>query len=117
MPLADAIAQGLDDPRALRAHDDFRRAFERAYTDAFATFGVTNRRPRLVMDAHDWAMKQARLHNARAAHVLLVDSLRCDLAWLVRDAFAARSEGHVSLTSETILFSALPTTTLRQLET
>jgi hypothetical protein len=117
MPLAHAIAQGVDDPRALRAHDEFRQAFERAYTDAFATFGVTNRRPRLVMDAHDWANKQARLHNARAAHVLIVNSLRCDLAWLVRDAFAARCEGHVSLTSETILFAALPTTSLRQLET
>jgi hypothetical protein len=117
MPLAYAIADGLDDPRALRAYDEFRRAFERAYADAFATFGVTNRRPRLVMDAHDWATKQARLHNARAAHVLVVDSLRCDLAWLVRDALAARAAGHLSLTSETILFAALPSTTLRQLET
>lgn len=117
MPLAHAIAHGVDDPRALRAYDEFRRAFERAYTDAFATFGVTNRRPRLVMDAHDWASKQARLHNARIAHVLVVDSMRWDLGGLVRDALGVHAEGVASLTAETALFAALPTTTIRQLET
>jgi hypothetical protein len=117
VPLANAIADGLDDARALRAYDEFRRAFERTYTEAFATFGVTNRRPRLVMDAYDIASKQSRLHNARSAHVLVVDSMRYDLGALVRDALARAATGVASLTSETVLWSALPTTTLRQLET
>lgn len=117
VPLANAIAGGLDDPRAVRAYDEFRRTFERAYTDAFATFGATNRRPRLVMDAYDVASKQARLHNARTAHVLVIDSLRWDLGALVRDALTAKASGTASLTSETVLWSALPTTTIRQLET
>ncbi len=117
VPLANAIAAGLDDPRAVRAYDEFRRTFERAYTDAFATFGATNRRPRLVMDAYDVVSKQARLHNARTSHVLLVDSLRWDLGALVRDALTTRASGSASLTSETVLWSALPTTTIRQLET
>jgi hypothetical protein len=115
VPLANAIADGIDDARASRAYDEFRRAFERAYTDAFQTFGATNRRPRLVMDAFDLASKQARLHNARSAHVLVVDSMRYDLGLLVRDALAARGTG--SLTAETLLFASLPTTTMRQLET
>lgn len=117
VPLANAIAAGLDDPRAVRAYDEFRRTFERAYTDAFATFGATNRRPRLVMDAYDVASKQARLHNARTSHVLVVDSLRWDLGTLVRDALATKAAGTASLTSESGLWSALPTTTIRQLET
>ena len=117
MPLANAIAGGLDDPRAVRAHDEFRTGFERTYTDAFATFGATGRRPRLVMDAYDVAVKQARLHNARTTHVLVVDAMRHDLGCLVRDELATRAAGTASLTSESLLWSALPTTTYRQLET
>ena len=117
MPLSNAIAEGLDDARAVRAHDEFRAGFERTYTDAFATFGATGRRPRLVMDAFDVAAKQARLHNARHTHVLVVDAMRHDLGCLVRDALAERAGGTASLTNESLLWSALPTTTYRQLET
>lgn len=117
MPLANAIAEGLEDTRAIRAHDEFRDGFERTYADAFATFGATGRRPRLVMDAFDIAVKQARLHNARTTHVLVVDAMRHDLGCLVRDEIARRAGGTVSLTNESLLWSALPTTTYRQLET
>ena len=117
MPLANAIAGGLEDPRALRAHDEFKTGFERTYTDAFVTFGATGRRPRLVMDAYDVAAKQARLHNARNTHVLVIDAMRHDLGCLVRDEIAARAAGTASLTNESLSWSALPTTTYRQLET
>ena len=117
VPLATAIAAGLDDPRAIRAYDEFRMTFERSYAEASTTFGVTTRRPRLVMDIHDIASRQARLHNARAAHILIVDSMRYDLGALVRDSIASRPDVTASLTAETLLFSTLPTTTFRQLET
>jgi hypothetical protein len=117
VPLANAIANGLDDPRALRAYEEFRHSFERSYSEAFATFGLTNRRPRLVMDAYDLASKQARLGSARSAHVLLVDSMRFDLGCLVRDALGRETTGLATLTSETVVWSALPTTTMRQIET
>jgi hypothetical protein len=117
VPLSNAIADGLDDPRAVRAYDEFRRGFERSYTDAFATFGATNRRPRLVMDAYEIASKQARLSNARSAHILVVDSMRFDLGCMVRDALGREATEVATLTSELLLWSALPTTTIRQLET
>ena len=117
MPLANAIAEGLDDPRALRAHDDFRAAFERAYLDASATFGVTTRRPRMVMDAFDLALKHSRAHNARTTQVLLVDSLRADVAVHARATVERLAAGRVSLASESLVWSAMPTTTVRQLET
>jgi hypothetical protein len=117
VPLATAIAAGLDDPRALRAFDDFRRSFERSYTDAFQTFGVTNRRPRLVMDSFDLANKQARLANARSAHILVIDSMRYDVGAMIRDALARELAGAATFGGETLLWSALPTTTMRQLET
>lgn len=117
IPLSGAIAAGLEDPRALRAYDEFRRSFERSYTDAFATFGATNRRPRLVMDAYDLAVKHARLVNARQTHVLVVDSMRYDLGCLVRDAVIRETNGIATLGTEMLLWSALPSTTIRQLET
>lgn len=117
VPLAHAIAQGLDDTRALRAYDEFRRSFERSYTDAFATFGATNRRPKLVMDAFDLASKQARLASARSAHVIVVDSMRYDLGVHVRDALGTLLGASATLVGELLLWSALPTTTMRQLET
>jgi hypothetical protein len=49
--------------------------------------------------------------------VLVVDSMRHDLGSLVRDEIATRAAGTASLTSESLLWSALPTTTYRQLET
>jgi hypothetical protein len=117
VPLANAIAAGLDDPRALRAFDEFRRSFERSYTDAFQAFGATNRRPRLVMDSFDLANKQARLAGARSAHVLVVDSMRYDLGGMIRDALARETAGTATFGGEMLLWSALPTTTIRQLET
>lgn len=117
VPLANAIARGLDDPRALRAYDDFRRTFERAYTDSFATFGATNRRPRLVMDAYDIAAKQARLVGARTTQLIIVDSMRLDVGCMIRDVMSREAAGVATLTSELLLWSALPTTTMRQLET
>jgi hypothetical protein len=47
----------------------------------------------------------------------VVDAMRHDLGCLVRDQMAARAAGTASLTSESLLWSALPTTTYRQLET
>jgi hypothetical protein len=117
VPLANAVDAGLDDPRAVRAYDEFRRSFERSYTDAFAAFGATNRRPRLVMDAFDLAAKQARLSNARAAQVLLVDSLRFDIGSIVKAELVRELAGTATLAAEMLLWSALPTTTMRQLET
>lgn len=116
-PLVHAIACGVSDPRAIRARDEFREAFQDSYTDAFAAFGATVRRPRLVMDAFDIASKLARLHNARTSNVLVVDSMRYDLGIKIRDRLAARAAGTISLTHESLLWSALPTTTYRQLET
>lgn len=117
VPLANAIASGVDDTRAVRSYEEFRRTFERSYTDASATFALTNRRPKLVMDAFELAAKQARLHNARSAQVVIVDSLRFDLGCAMREHLTVQATGLATLTAESLLWSVLPTTTIRQLET
>ncbi len=117
MPLANALAGGLDDPRARAAHDEFQATFSKGYREAAATFSATSKRPRMVFDAHDLAARIGRLHGARAVRVLLVDAMRWDVSRRVEERLVAMLGARASLTDELLLWSALPTTTLRQLET
>jgi hypothetical protein len=117
MPLANAVGGGLDDARARAAHDEFRKTFVRSYTDAFATFAATTKRPRMVLDAHDIAGRIGRLHGARSTRLLLVDGMRWDLSRLVEERIGAKLGARGAITDEVLLWSALPTTTMRQLET
>jgi hypothetical protein len=117
MPLNSAIACGLDDSRARHAHDEFAATFAKGYTEAFSMFAATTKRPRLVLDAYDIAGRIARLHGARSTRLLLVDGMRWDASRLVRTRLTASLGARASLTDELLLWSALPTTTMRQLET
>jgi hypothetical protein len=117
MPLANALATGLDDPRARHAHDEFAATFSKGYREAFATFAATTKRPRMVLDAHDVAARIARLHGARSTRVMLVDAMRMDVARMVEERLVGMLGARASLTDELLLWSALPTVTLRQLET
>ena len=117
MPLANAIAAGLDDARARHAHDEFAATFARGYTDAFPTLSATSKRPRMVLDVHDTAARIGRLHGARSTRVLVVDAMRWDVSRMIEERVVAKLGAHASLTDELVLWSALPTTTPRQLET
>jgi hypothetical protein len=117
VPLSNAVGAGLADPHARAAHDDFRKNFVRGYTDAFATFAATTKRPRMVLDVHDIAARIARLHGARSTRLLLVDGMRWDLSRLVEQRVGAKLGPRGAITDEVLLWSALPTTTMRQLET
>ena len=117
MPLANEIALGLDEPRATSAHEEFRRTFSRAYAEACPTFALTGKRPRMVLDAPDLAARIARLHGARSTQLLLVDAMRFDVGAIVRDHTRRALGSRASLTDDLLLWSALPSTTTRQLET
>ncbi len=116
MPLANAIANGLNDANAIAARDEFSRTFARSYTDACPTFAVTGKRPKMVLDSHDLAKRFARMHGARTTHLVLVDAMRWDVGAMVRDGLVSMLTGRATLAVETPLFSALPTVTSRQLE-
>ncbi|HEY1954899.1 MAG TPA: hypothetical protein VGH28_04790 [Polyangiaceae bacterium] len=116
LPLASAVDAGLGERAADLAREEFRRTFARAYADALPTFVLTGKRPRMVLDAYDIASKMARAHGARNAQVLLVDGMRYDVAARVVTRVAALSEGRAALVDRVTLFSALPSSTPRQLE-
>jgi hypothetical protein len=117
VPLCNAVAAGLEDPRARSAHEEFRSTFARSYTEAFPTLSATAKRPRMVLDVHEIASRTARLHGARSTRMLLVDAMRWDIARRVQERLSARLAARAVLTDEIMLWSALPTTTMRQLET
>ena len=117
LPLANALSAGLEDVRAKSARDEFRAAFSKSYTDACPTFGATGKRPKMVLDAIDLAHKSARLHGARGAHVLVVDGMRADVGAIVKKRCLEVVASRAKLTDEILLWSALPTTTPRQLLT
>jgi hypothetical protein len=117
MPLENAIVAGLDDARALEAHAEFRRTFARTYAETCPTFAVTGKRPRMVLDAPAVAARIARLHGARSTQLLLVDAMRFDVGAAVREAATRALGAQASLTDDLLLWSALPSTTVRQLET
>ena len=105
------------DPRAVHARDEFRSNFSRVYLEAFHAFAVTGKRPRMVLDAPEIAARIGRQTSARTSQILLVDSLRYDLGALVKAALVEALAHKAALTSELLLWSALPTTTTHQLST
>src|SRR6202011_5475932 len=71
----------------------------------------------MVLDANEVAGRIARLHGARSTRLLLVDGMRWDVSRAVEERLVAKLGARASLTDELLLWSALPTTTMRQLET
>lgn len=71
----------------------------------------------MVLDAPETAARIARQVSARTSQLLLVDGMRYDLGVLVKEALARLLGPHATLAHEMILWSALPSTTNRQLET
>jgi len=115
--LLESKAYGITvEPRASTAYAGFRRSFERAYSDAFPTFALTGKRPKMVLDAFEEATRLARLAGARATSLLLVPSLRVDIGQRAHEALAPMLPED-ALVESGILFAALPSSSARQEDT
>ncbi len=117
LPLLHTISTGLEDPRARAAMLVFRRTFEGSYPDAAARFQMTTKRPAMVLDAPQIAMRLARSNGARASQMILVEAMRYDIGIKVRDALEMAMGARAMLIDDARLHAALPTTSARQLET
>lgn len=116
VPLGALLDEGHVDARAEAAHTTFRRSFERAYADAFPTFALTGKRPRMVLDAFEEATRLARATGARTTSLLMVPSLRVDLGLRMDRALVPSIPGEARVESG-LLFAALPSTSSRQEDT
>lgn len=114
-PLREALDDGLTHPDAERTARAWSAAFERSYSSSFKALRVTGKRPNMVLDAPDLAVRAARTHGARHVQLLLVDSMRYDLGRRVMRQLLGKLDGAAECVEEHLLWAALPTTTPVQL--
>jgi hypothetical protein len=115
LPLSNAVAQGFDDPSAREVLATWGTSFARSYADAFEALKVRGKRPTMVVDAPELAMRMGRLHGARSVQLVLVDAMRFDLGLLIEERIRRKVGQRAALTERLLLWSALPTTTTVQL--
>jgi hypothetical protein len=116
MPLRAALDRGTDMPALREAADDWSQSFEKSYRDGFDALRVRNKRPAMVVDVPDIALRVARLHGARGTQLLLVDSMRFDIGEMVNDRIRALVGQRAACAERFLLWAALPTTTTTQVE-
>lgn len=116
VPLADALARGIGDPSAREVLTTWATSFEQSYREAFAALRVRGKRPSMVLDIPEIALRIGRLHGARRVELIAVDGMRFDLGLRVEQRVRWRMAQEVALTERLLLWSALPSTTDVQLE-
>nr|MDQ2647658.1 hypothetical protein [Myxococcota bacterium] len=116
VPLLGAVREGIADSTAERALGIWSQNFANSYREAFDALRVRGKRPAMVLDAPDIALRTARLHGARTVQLLLIDGLRFDLGLRVEQRVRALMGHKAALAERLLLWSALPSTTEVQLE-
>ena len=116
VPLLGAVREGIAEGAAARALDTWSQNFANSYREAFDALRVRGKRPAMVLDAPDIALRTARLHGARTVQLLLIDGLRFDLGLRVEQRVRALMGHKAALAERLLLWSALPSTTEVQLE-
>ena len=116
VPLCDAFARGIAAPEAKKTLDTWSASFEQSYKEAFDALRVRGKRPTMVLDVPELALRMGRLHGARSVQLVLVDGLRFDLGLRVEQRLRTLLGQSAALTERLLLWSALPATTAVQLE-
>ena len=116
VPLCDALARGIAAPEAKKTIDTWSASFEQSYKEAFDALRVRGKRPTMVLDVPELALRMGRLHGARSVQLVLVDGLRFDLGLRVEQRLRSLLGQSAALTERLLLWSALPATSAVQLE-
>ncbi|MCC6902778.1 MAG: hypothetical protein IT377_27645 [Polyangiaceae bacterium] len=116
VPLSDALARGLAGEEAEPVASAWAKSFTKSYSEAFDALRVRGKRPTMVLDVPDLALRIGRLHGARSAQLVMVDGMRFDLGVRVNERLKSLLGQRAALTERLLLWSALPTTTAMQLE-
>ncbi|HYQ14589.1 MAG TPA: hypothetical protein VEQ58_02495, partial [Polyangiaceae bacterium] len=70
VPLRDALARGIGDASAEQVLNTWATAFEHSYREAFAALRVRGKRPSMVLDIPEIALRIGRLHGARRVELI-----------------------------------------------
>lgn len=115
LPLSTAFARGLGGQEAATVLQSWGDSFAQSYRDAFDALRIRTKRPTMVLDAPELALRIGRLHGARSIQLVLVDGMRFDLGLRVEQRIRARVGQAAALTERLLLWAALPTTTETQI--
>jgi hypothetical protein len=116
VPLRDAYLRGIAPPEVGAVLDGWAQSFAKSYTETFGALRVRTKRPTMVLDVPDVALRIGRLHGARSVQLLLVDGMRFDLGLRLEALLRARLGHEAALTERLLLWSALPSDTATQLD-
>lgn len=116
VPLRAAQLMGHSDADARRALESWSTSFAQSYFDAFDALRVRGKRPSMVLDIPEIALRIGRLHGARSVQLVLVDGMRFDLGLRIEQRVRALVGQQAALTERLLLWSALPATTEVQLD-
>ena len=116
VPLRDAYLRGIAPPEVGSVLEAWATSFAKSYTETFSALRVRTKRPTMVLDVPDVALRIGRLHGARSVQLLLVDGLRFDLGLRFESLLRERLGHEAALTERLLLWSALPTDTATQLD-
>jgi hypothetical protein len=116
VPLRDAVLRGVAPSHVMSTLEGWATSFASSYREAFEALKARGKRPTMVLDVPEVALRIGRLHGARSVQLLMVDGLRFDLGLRVELGLRARLGREVALTERLLLWSALPSRTEVQLE-
>lgn len=115
-PLLEAVCAGYADREADRALSAWRASFEKSYQESFATIRLTGKRPRMVLDTPEEAVRLGRQSGARSVQLLLVDGMRFGLGERVQRRLSASLEDLGNCVERAVLWAALPSVTSVQMQ-
>ncbi|MCA9633884.1 MAG: hypothetical protein KC766_39820 [Myxococcales bacterium] len=116
MPLLETrLGQPLN-AQADAAIESWGTAFAKSYSEAFDALRIRGKRPTMVLDVPDIALRHGRMHGARQAQLVLVDALRFDLGQMVHEHLKELAGRDAACVERLLLWSALPANTSTQLE-
>jgi hypothetical protein len=116
VPLRDAFLRGIAPPEVGSVLEGWATSFAKSYTETWSALRVRTKRPTMVLDVPDVALRIGRLHGARSVQLLLIDGLRFDLGLRVETLLRERLGHAAALTERLLLWSALPSDTATQLD-
>jgi hypothetical protein len=103
-------------PSVAETADEWAKSFEKSYLEAFDALRMRNKRPKMIPDLPDIALRIGRLHGARSVQLLLVDGMRFDLGECVHEKLRDLAGQRAACAERLTVWSALPTKTSTQVE-
>ncbi len=116
VPLQQARRRQPLDASADEALSSWSTAFSKSYQEAFEALRLRSKRPAMVLDVPEVALRHHRLHGARQVQLILVDGLRFDLGSEVHEHLRELAGRDAACVERLLLWSALPATTSAQIE-